>query len=340
MKIRQVAVAFMTLSLSAALARAEDISTKSLSIKDKDPLKRQISVSSADLGISYTDDGDDPATNGAQLHIYSATDNFCADLEPGLNWKDNGSKKKYKNKITRNSAQIKDGKLSVKIKSNITYTLDELTQGAVNVQVQFGSGTRFCMRCPTGNKKDEPGKYSAKACLLGACDAEPACPAPPTTTTSTTTTTTTSSTTTTCPPGPPPLTKLKGALTKTAGRFNYNLMFGVPAADSACNTNFPGTHACTYQELQTAAGLCDTVGLTAPDGAVTSFWAIDNARPPLDQCQDDGVGGSFINWEYQTAHTGSRGDHVSLNNVNGALGPLQTGQQCNFTTKNVGCCVP
>jgi hypothetical protein len=336
MKIRQVAVAFLT--LSAALARAEDVSTKSLSIKDKDPLKRQISVSSADLGISYTDDADDPGTNGAQLHVYSATDNFCADLEPGLNWKDTGSKWKYKNKLTRNSAQIKDGKLSVKIKSNITYTLDEIAQGAVNVQVQFGSGTRFCMRCPTGNKKDEPGKYGAKACLAAACDAEPACPVPTTTTTSSTTT---SSTTTTCPPGPPPLTKLKGALSKTAGRFNYNLAFGLPAADSACNTNFPGTHACTYQELQVAAAACDLVGLTAPDGAVSSFWAIDNGAPILTQCNDDDpMVGSGLNWEYQTAHTGSRGNHVSLNNVNGSLGPLQSGQQCNFTTKNVGCCVP
>jgi hypothetical protein len=206
-------------TLSAALARAEDISTKKLSIKDKEPTKRQIQARSADLGVLYSE-ADDPGTNGASVHVYSATDDFCAFLEPGLNWKDTGSKWKYKNKTTRNSAQIKDGKLSVKIKSDITYTLNEATQGNVNVQVQFGvgTGTKYCMRCP-GNKRDQPGSFSAKACLAAACDAEPSvCPPPPTTTT--TSSTTTSSTTTTCPPAPPPLVKLKGSLTATLGASN------------------------------------------------------------------------------------------------------------------------
>jgi len=325
----------------AGRGRAADISTKSLSIKDTDPTKRQVSVSSADLAVTYAD-ADDPGTNGATLHVYSATDDLCAVLPGGLLWKNTGTKWKFKDKATRNSAQVKDGKLSVKIKSNVTFTLDEAQQGTVNAQLQFGTGTKYCMRC-TGNKKDEPGKFSAKACVAAACDPEPAgCPPPPPTTT--TTSTTTSTTTTTCPAGPPPLVKLKGALSQTPGRFNYNLVLGLPGADAACNTNFPGTHACSYQELQTAAAACDLVGLTAPDGAVTSFWAIDGSAPPLTQCFDDALFDPNTqpghNWEYATAHTGTRGNWIALNNANGAIGPLQTGQQCNFAMKWVGCCVP
>lgn len=336
------ASALALLIVGAGLGRAADISTKSLSIKDTDPTKRQVSVSSADLAVTYAA-ADNPGANGATLHVYSASDDFCVVLGPGVLWKNTGSKWKFKDKATRNSAQVKDGKLSVKIKSGITYTLNEAQQGTVNAQVQFGTGTKYCMHCATA-KNDEPGKFTAKGCVAAACDAEPsACPAPPTTTT--TSSTTTSSTTTTCPPGPPPLVKLKGALPATPGRFNYNLKVGLPAADAACgdpmNGAFPGTHACTYQELQTAAAACDLVGLHATDAStVTSFWAIDNSAPPLTQCQDDGINPSFLNWEYQTAHTGSRGNWVDLTNANGALGPLQMGQQCNFTSKWVGCCVP
>jgi hypothetical protein len=335
--------ALALLIAGAGRGRAADVTTKTLSIKDTDPAKRQISVSSADPGVTHAQ-ADDPATNGATLHVYSATDDFCAVLPSGLLWKDTGAKWKFKDKATRNSAQVKDGKLSVKIKSGITYTLNEATQGTVNAQVQFGTGTKYCMHCTTA-KKDEPGKYTAKACVAAACDPEPSgCPPPPTTTT--TTTTTTSTTTTTCAAGTtPPLLKLKGALPATAGRFNYVTGIGLMAADNACGDPmagaFPGTHACRYQELQAAAAVCDLVGLQATDAStVTSFWAIDDSAPPLTQCLDDGINPSFKNWEYQTAHTGSRGNWVALDNTHGALGMLQMGQQCNFTTKWVGCCVP
>src|SRR5256886_5102379 len=83
-------------------------------------------------------------------------------------------------------------------------------------------------------------------------------------------------------------TKVKGSLTATPGRFNYNATLGVPGANSACNTSFPGTHACTYSNLQAAEAACDLPGLTdTGSNAVTSFWAIDPGQPPLSQCQDD-----------------------------------------------------
>jgi hypothetical protein len=158
------------------------------------------------------------------------------------------------------------------------------------------------------------------------------------TTTTTSTTLASTTTTSTIPSGG---VELQGALVPTPGRFNYNLMVGLPGANAACNTNFPGTHACTYAELLIAEAAGDLVGLTdTANNTVTSFWAIDNAQPPLQQCQDDTpVTGSLLNWEYPTAHTASRGQKVALNNGTGALGALQSSLQCNFSTSNVGCCL-
>ncbi|HXJ33578.1 MAG TPA: hypothetical protein VMS22_06000, partial [Candidatus Eisenbacteria bacterium] len=165
------------------------------------------------------------------------------------------------------------------------------------------------------------------------CDPEPsACESVTTTTGGGTTTTST-----TMPSGG---SILKGALVPTVGRFNYNLSLGLPGANSACNTNFTGTHACTYAELQSAAAAGDLVGLhDTASGVVTSFWAIDPTAAALSQCNDDAMGGSGLNWEYGTAHTASRGQKVPLDNAAGTLGALQTGLQCNFSgSSSVGCC--
>lgn len=147
-------------------------------------------------------------------------------------------------------------------------------------------------------------------------------------------------------PGPTPTPTphvgavLAGALTATNGRFNYNLMVGLPGANAACSTNFAGTHACTYAELQSAAAAGDLVGLKdVASNMVTSFWAIDGTQPPLQQCNDDSLGGSGLNWEYATAHTASRGQKVALTNATGVLGALQSGLQCNLSGASwVGCC--
>jgi hypothetical protein len=315
-KTRSVGIAMVALAtVCATLARAEDISTKKLFIKDHktDPAKRQVQVQSKDGGVQFSEAGD-PGTHGASLHVYSATDDFCVTLPSGAEWKN------------------KDGNLLVKIKSGVTYTLvDNGTQGTVNAQVQFGTGTRYCMRC-MGNKKDEALKFLGKDCAAAPCDSEPSICDP----LATTTTTTPASTTTLQSGG----TVLKGALTGTPGRFNFNLTLGLPGANSACNTNFAGTHACTYAELQSAAAAGDLVGLKdTGHTTVTSFWAIDSSQPALQQCNDDALGGSGLNWEYGTAHTASRGQTVALNNAAGTLGALQSGVQCNIAGTNwVGCC--
>jgi hypothetical protein len=185
--------------------------------------------------------------------------------------------------------------------------------------------------CPTTG---DVGAIEAKVDAFADDAVEELDPPPTTTTTDTPTTTTSSTTSTTNPP-----VELMGALPPTLGRFNYNLTLGLPGADAACNTNFPGTHACTYAELQIAEAAGDLVGLMdINSNMVTRFWAIDPLQPPLQQCQDDVS--SLLNWEYGTAHTPSRGQRVPLNNGTGVLGALQSSVQCNIAgTSSVGCCL-
>ena len=329
--VGMLAVALVTAYVASA--RADDVSAKTISIKDNaNPAKRQVLVQSTDPAVTFSD-AVDPVSSGAVLHLYSATDDFCVTLPAGAGWVNKKNKVwKYKNKATKSAAQIKNGKLLVMIKSGVTYSLsDDGTQGTVNAQVQFGAGTRFCLRC-SGNKKDKTTKFLGKDCAAAACDPEPSACA------ITTTTTIASTTTTTLPSAG---TVLKGALTATPGRFNYNLMVGLPGANSACNTSFPGTHACTVADLQNAEAAGDLVGLEdTGSNTVNSFWAIDGAQPALQQCNDDAVGGSGLNWEYGTAHTPSRGQKLPLTNATGTLGTLQSGLQCNLSGNSwVGCCL-
>jgi hypothetical protein len=149
-----------------------------------------------------------------------------------------------------------------------------------------------------------------------------------------------------------PGTIIKGSLTQTFGRFNYNLTLGLTGANNACATNFgAGVHACTLTELQNAEAAGELDGLTdTASQTVTGFWAIDPAADPLTrQCYDDvtfpcpgGVCGTpGHNWEYGTAHTASRGQRIPLNNGTGVLGALITGLQCNGVANKswVGCCL-
>lgn len=309
-------------TLYGSVAFATDISTKALLIKDNaNTAKRKVQLKSKDP-IVLQAAAINPDTEGAVLHVYSATDDFCTVLPAGSNWTNTGTQWKFKDTATKNLAKIKDGLLLVKIKSGVTYSLiDNGTQGTVNAQVQFGSGTRFCMRC-TGNKKDEAEKFQAKDCVAAACDAEPSA----------------------CPPVAPPV-ELQGALPATVGRFNYNLTLGLPGANAACNSNFPGTHACEYSELLIAEAAGDLVGLQDTTAAtVTSFWVIDlSNNADINQCNDDvatpGTPVPGTNWQYGTAHTPSRGQRVDLNNPAGTLGAIQPPQQCNFSTRWVGCCL-
>lgn len=146
----------------------------------------------------------------------------------------------------------------------------------------------------------------------------------------------------TATPGPtptpafPPGTVLKGILTPTTGRFNYNLVLGIPGSDAACASNFAGTHTCTYAELQAAEAAGDLDGAKDLAGtAVTSFWAIDSSHVNTLQCA------TTVPWDYATAHTGHFGEKVDLTNATGALSALQSGSGAGVFCLNsswVGCC--
>jgi hypothetical protein len=327
LKTRWSLVAISLVLVCASGAQALDIAAKKIAVKDNaDPAKRQVQAQSKDAGILLSG-ADDPGVNGAWVHVYSATDNYCALLESGADWSTNGKLWKYKNKTTKESAQIGDGKLKLKLRDAVTFSLmDQMSQGAVNVVVEFGEfGTRYCMRC-AGNKKDDDTKFIGTACSATACDAEPSICDPLPTTTTTAGPTTTS---TTVPPG----SELQGALNPTSGRFNYNLVLGVPGANAACNTNFPGTHACSITELQASEGAGDLDGLQDINAnTVTSFWAIDPSRPDDDQCTVSTA------WDYNTQHTGQFADKVTLTNLTGELGPIVSGSLCSGSSW-VGCCL-
>jgi hypothetical protein len=138
------------------------------------------------------------------------------------------------------------------------------------------------------------------------------------------------------PPSPTPTATpvpgFQGALApKTTGLFNYNLTVGIPGSDAACNTNFPGSHTCSYAELQVADAANQLIGaMDTASNAVSEFWAIDSAQPDIRQCHNP------VAWGYQTAHTGHFGDKVPL--TAGHLGALQPSQVC-ATQSWVGCCI-
>ena len=337
MRLGSISAAALLL-VSVGLAPAADISAKKILIKDNpDPTKRQILVLSKDVGVAYSL-ADTPSAGGASVHVYGSTtaDDFCAILEPGANWQNLGTKWKYKNTTTKNGAQIKDGKLLVKIKQDVPpldYTLaDDAGQGAVNVQVQFGTGTRFCMRCGGTIIKDDGTKFLGKDCAATACDAEPSsCDPPnPTTTSSTSTTSTTIGA----------VLKLVLAPAQT-GKFNF-AGTGLAGADAACATLIAGTSHCTYANLQSAETAGDLDLIVDQNGmTVTSFWAIDNSLSPQVQCIfDTGIGATNLNWDYQTAHTGTFASHVVLDNAMGSLGTLQSGNPASncLGSRWVGCC--
>ncbi len=326
--------ALVAIACSAATAGAGDISTKKLQIKDhSDAAKRQVQVFSGDAGVLYSD-ADSPGTKGMSIHVYSATDDLCVVLPAHAeHWKEKAGKSwKYKNPDTKNQAQIANGKLQVKLRSGVNFSLaDDFPQDAVNVQVQFGdAGERFCLRCSAPLARDDDQKLQGKDCAAAACDAEsPGCLPTATTTTST------STTTTTLPPLPG--TVLKAVLSQTNGNFNYAMTTGTAGADIACNVAFSGSHACSYTELQAAEAAGDLDRIEDLDGdVVTSFWAIDTGRPEGEQCVSV-LGGGGTRWNYATAHIDSKGDKVSLNNGAGTLGPLTENFGCS-TQAWVGCC--
>lgn len=156
--------------------------------------------------------------------------------------------------------------------------------------------------------------------LVCPCEASTSTTSPPTTIPTTTTTT----------PGGGHV--LEGVLPRTTGRFNYDLVLGLPGADAACNSNFSDTHACTFADLLNAESADELVDIKDTNGfTVTSFWAIDSSHTDITQCH------TVVPWDYATAHTGHFAEVADLDNDSGDLGPVEAGVCA--TQSWVGCCL-
>jgi hypothetical protein len=152
-------------------------------------------------------------------------------------------------------------------------------------------------------------------------------------TTSTTTVPTTTSTTNTTVPG------IQGVLPRTSGLFNFAGV-GVAGADTACNSNWPGTDHCNLTELLAAESAGQLLGIKDTNNVtVTSFFVIDSTHADTIQCDAAAVGSQH--WQYETAHTGTGGEQVPLNNGTGDLGTPTSGLGiCLPPGSWVGCCTP
>jgi hypothetical protein len=161
----------MVIVATAGRAGATDISARRILIKESGSLTdRQIRVSSRDAAILLAD----TANPSAAIHVYSTSDDFCFKLPAGTGWTNDASGWDYEDEGTGNIASLRNGRLVVRILSGVAYSLDEASQADVNVQVQFGDGPQYCLRC-NGVEiiQNNARRYSGKYCAPSACDAEP-----------------------------------------------------------------------------------------------------------------------------------------------------------------------
>ena len=141
-----------------------------------------------------------------------------------------------------------------------------------------------------------------------------------------------------------PGTIFQGAIARTIGHWTYNAVNGLAGGDPECNDKYPGSHVCTASELLSAEALGELALAVDTNGlAIDHFWAVDPARPDLNQCIS-APPGAIIRWAYATGHTSARGDFFQLNNATGDLGALNngagTGVVCTGVNLfSVGCCL-
>ncbi|MGH2625365.1 MAG: thrombospondin type 3 repeat-containing protein [Anaerolineales bacterium] len=136
---------------------------------------------------------------------------------------------------------------------------------------------------------------------------------------------------------PPIPTTYVGSLPLSGGRWMYAGQLGVAGANSLCATNWPGSAACTFSQLQAAAGKGELTGARDTTGRlVLSYWALDSQLPARQQCGNSTQ--TSIPWTYATAHTGDGGAFANLT-ADGKLSAVSTGLVCG-QSKNVACCNP
>jgi hypothetical protein len=140
------------------------------------------------------------------------------------------------------------------------------------------------------------------------------------------------------PTPPPGGTIFQGSLSRTTGAWNYGGVNGQPGGELECGSRFPGSHLCTFDELEAAEALGELAGATDVDGlTVNSFWAVIPGAIDNHQCIS-APPGTPVRWYYATAHTASRGVFATLNNATGELGSVSSPIHCIAGNHWVGCC--
>ena len=121
--------------------------------KGGNPVTDSIKYAAKDPAIAFTPGSgavDDPVTNGASMVVFSANDCQCLSLAPVPTvvpgWTQapasgTPTKYKWKDQVSKSSAQVSAGKIKVTRKGDITYGLDVTPQGDIEVQLVFGSST-------------------------------------------------------------------------------------------------------------------------------------------------------------------------------------------------------
>jgi hypothetical protein len=218
---RSLAAALLTAILAPYAAVAEDfaITGKKL-VMAQTPSRAVLVFISRDVIRAPLPGGpDDPRVTGASLRVTSGTAETALFDLPAANWTANssGTVFAYKNLQAPSGpsavkvARIKNGSL-IKITAKSTgITLDEASQGSIDLVLTSGAD-RFCARFGGQIIRDEPGRFIAKSSPAAACPGPPPTTSstnttvPTTSSTSVTSTTSTSSTTTSstiapsCPP--------------------------------------------------------------------------------------------------------------------------------------------
>jgi hypothetical protein len=299
-----LAIVCILSALAVCEARADDIvlggavgskAQVQINKASANPASRSIKYVAKDPAILFTPGSgaiDDPLVNGAAAVIFSATDCQCIamDNEPTVTpgWTPTpsiGPPKKYKWKdlITKSTAQVSAGKIKLKKKNGIAYGLDASPQGEVEVQITFGNSTgRFCTRfsAPAATN-DTATKYKSNVVAPGFgpdCSTVPdICPCAPSTTTTSTSSSTTATTSSTT--------------SSTSSSSTSSTSSSSTSSTSSSTTT--STSSSTTTSTTIAPDLTPT-NLTIPGSATTNTsisvsWTIENA----------GSGAATPNWDDQ-----------------------------------------
>lgn len=195
-RTRLAAITGILVAFGAIGASALDIPADKIRIRDNadDPGKRELQIQSTVSLVTYAS-ADNPRDNGASIHLWNATNDFCYIATAGADrWKDSGKSWTYRNREAKNQLRIRDTLLKLKLRSGVGIDLTDTPQGTIHASIQLGpTGTRYCMICSGPEvSTDKTLKFEASWCNAASCDPEPAgcLPSATTTTTSMTTTTT------------------------------------------------------------------------------------------------------------------------------------------------------